>query len=1563
MPKNLQNIKDIQTNVPSRLMVKDLNDSYIGKEFVTHARNAVLHSHQGDTYFYSTEPANLECITLPYFFNGSVSLSNQQYLIFSTDNTDSEIGIFDEGLCTYIKVVNDPCLGFNRDFPVMGRAKINIASPTSCAQVITFTDNLNPIRRIDLGNIPYKFTTKDDSCQTKIYTTTLDCEQLNLYRDILIPDVTVQNVPSGSLPNGSYSVLMAYYVDDQKYSDYYSLSLPQFVFDQSGFGGGLSATFSNLDQEFLQYSIVLIANNKGTSSAYNLGIFSTTQSSVSISEIRPEWTTVPLSTLVISKINYQKAGIIAGNSKYLILADLTRRPKLNYQIAASQVTAEYAVQQFPLDYYEDFGNQIGYYRDESYTFYIRFPYIDGEFAESFVLAGRRPTADDLSQVTGDDVFEYDSATGLPPPTQVLKYQVQNTAGAMVPQNNAFINNTRILGTGKMAYQQTTVNYPDNPIYGTDACTPIRLHRFPDEAVVPRYSLEPSGVYINVLGIQFSNITYPLDASGNPVVGIAGYEILRGDRAGGNKTIVARGLLSNVRSYQDTANGQNVTVQYGNYPYNDLSTDDFFSNNPIKNQGNNEAGYVGPSTVYYDQYNFYTPHAYFNTKYRLGREFKIESEEIANVSGYFEPVYLHPKAKLLSNFSLYFAIVAGVIEGYMSVNGKKTITYQYSNDDTGLTDTGGLIQGTGLQGVTAATVGEITTIPGNAVTPSMFPTAIIQQTDSVFSLLNLPKAESGIQLAERIIVNVLKLLVAAGAFIYASAEFATAAIKIIMGFCGYQQYAYQYVSHGAFQGQEPQKPQAGSRRRYALQQPQYLASALQTVNNVTFNNFGKQESVYVQFNKPLPPPTTTDNSRRTMSAFGTSTNPSQKVASTASMYYATSKQSVPDQYGQVDNVQKVKIANSYTPFTDTNPQTSPVLFGGDCIIGRFTILTKQPIFQQNIAGANYPDGTEYNYSLYRNIGYPRFWEDTTFWTIGDLISKTPSLGSLPSSKYNLDGTGNANSTNAWTVQNRFFYLYINGVLDFIVEADYNIAFRQTTPGRYFYSDQSSNLTEIFRSDRINQPELFTLDLSFSKLQATEIYSEQQPVTYNPAIDAQCKVHTPNSLIYSLPAFVGIASDSWEYFLPNNYYTFDQNDFGNLTTIKQLDQDRVIFLFDKSSPYVSFGQDELQTTDGRKVTIGDGGLFARPPRELQHTDVSFGNSKSRFAFVSTQYGAVYPSFSQGRIFNFTGQLEEISQQGLHYWCQQYMPIQLYQQFPNYPQDENPLYRVGYFTFFDNSSKTVYITKRDFIPNPNITGISYNPTTDKFFFNSLEIQLTDSNYFDDVSWTLSYSPELKGFISYHDWHPDGVIQTENHFVTAKGKTLYKHNERCDLYSNFYGIDYPFEIELSTTTGQQVHILDNLEYIVEGYTYKNNCRDKFNMPYANFDKLIVSNAEQISGLLNLVQEDESPYVNETYPIFNGAGYDVLFSKNEQKIRVSQFDDITKDRGQVSGNQFALWYSHGSGYKRIINPGAINYLKDSYQRQNFRGYTTRAWFAVTVSGAVKLLCKFFNFKITKSPR
>lgn len=325
------------------------------------------------------------------------------------------------------------------------------------------------------------------------------------------------------------------------------------------------------------------------------------------------------------------------------------------------------------------------------------------------------------------------------------------------------------------------------------------------------------------------------------------------------------------------------------------------------------------------------------------------------------------------------------------------------------------------------------------------------------------------------------------------------------------------------------------------------------------------------------------------------------------------------------------------------------------------------------------------------------------------------------------------------------------------------------------------------------------------------------------------------------------------------------------------------------------------------------------------------------------------------NFTEGLNDFSREGMFYWCQTYMPIQLYSYFPSYPKEENPVGGVGYLTVFDSASEVVYITKRDFIPKPEYKAdITY--TNGKFFYKTLPIDLR-SNYFFDCSWTLSYSPTDKGFVSWHDWHPDGVVQTENHFLVIKGNAVYKHNERTDSFCNFFGKDYPFEIEAVDSTGQTVVTSRNLEYFLEVYTYKNEGRNRFHVHHENFDHLLVHNSEQISPVLKLHLGNPNPEQNQDYPKRNATGFDITFFKEENKYRINQFWDSVKDRGEFTNAQLHLLATDASGYRSVVNPVALALDKPVEERKKFRHYATKFRLTKAVSGPYKFIFKFLNIK------
>lgn len=1531
MEKDTKN--DIKSLQFTKGMLKDVNSSLINEQVVTHARNAILGTSNGDLSFYSNEPATLKCITLPYKFNGSISLKDDRLIVFSSDNINNEIGIANLSTCTYSKLINNSCLNLDNNYIVSGIFKVN----SNNEDVIIFNDEKNPTRILNLSKIPYTYSTDDTECETKIYTDELDCSSILLFPNISIPNVYAIKQNSGSLPDGVYNVAIAYSIDGNKFSDYYGLTNPIFINNKQG-ENSINVTISNLDRNFDEYQVVLVGTVNGVTVPKIIGKYNTSQKTIVISDWEnSEYETISNEQLIITKKNYQKAGIIASNSQYAMLADLTRLPQINTQKFTNSITANYIIKQYPENYYKDNGTDIGYYRDENYKFNLNYIWRNGEPTESGHIPGRKAKQFDLDEITGDDVYEGYTKDKCDSEEKNYRWKIQNTASKPIYTSKGFNDCGETIGYGEFGYFESTELYPNDPeIFGENACTPIRYHKFPNEEKVPRYSIDPSTkkAYINVLGVQFHNIQRPTDDEGNLIKDIIGYEITRSDRDGQNKTVIARGLFSNARGFED----KNEKVIYSNYPYNDLGKDPFLSKKQTYRKARKEKDYEGLDLVYKDKFNFYTPHGYFFEKYKIGTEIVFETEESAEVTGKFTEVYKHPEHKLLTNFSLIVALAVGTLEAYLSTSGKIVTKTEMHPQEVKAFGIGGTY-------------------------PVMYKVAdIIESTYSI----NMPgKAwivQNPVAAGKIAFNNVLKALVIGLNFLGIAADFGMQFLDTIRKFTKYHKYTYQYNSHAFFNKQKPVL--INNKRRKTLNQPFYLKPAVHSLREYEINNVGKEESIFLELEKEVSLPKTKDNSRRTISQF--KTTPNSTVKSTASMFYGTSKIKNPNQYGSIDGGNSVKTHNNIILLTKDYNNSSPEIFGGDCIIYKFSVNKKQPLFSQTLSNANFPDGQSFDYRLYRNIAYPRYWADYTeydmgglFSLIGKLSSVLPKEAMLPNQKYNLDGKGNESKRNSWVLENQYMYTHINGVLEFFAEADYNISFRSNEEEedssifQPHYSDYNKSLDYIFRSDRLEKPEGFKLDPSYRKLSVKEFYRQQiTELRKDP-------IHEQNSIIYSLPSYNNQKINNWQYFLPNNYFTFDEKDFGTLTGIHSLDQDRVAFLFSKSSPYISLGRDQLETTEGRKITIGDGGLFAQQPRELMHTDVFYGSSLDKHAFRSTQFGRFYVSRNQGKLFNFTENLDEISREGMQRYLYKYIPLQILEDFPNFEFDDSPQIGVGYQIAFDNIYELVYFCKRDYKLKDEWKG-KITLKDNKFYNGNIEIQLTNDTYFIDASWTLSYSPPNKSFSSFHDWHPDWIIQQENHFCSVKDNKLWKHNERCDLYCNFYDKDYPYELEQTLSTGQQPHIVKSFEWHNEVYINKDNCRDRVHSHHETFNQAIIYNTEQSSGLLNLEYKNgrKPSELEYTYPKKEVDGsLTIVYDKTEQHHRINQFNDLTKDRQSNT----EMWITHPNGYTQIINPNYINLDKPTKERKVFRHYINTIRFIRKISGPYNFVNKFNNFKINYS--
>ena len=1209
-------------------MVKDSNDTYIGEGVWSHARNLVNNSHDGQMGVIGNEPSNLLCVTLPYTLIGCIASADDEWILFTTDNVNSEIGIFNESECVYTKLVNDPCLAFNTKHLITGAARRTF----DCSVKVYWADGNNFDRVMDIHNVPWKkiCTTSSTGCITCTNTTQLDCEQLRLAPLLTVPCLRVEKASgSGTLLNGTYQVAVAYMVNEIKVTDYLMVSNAVSIWSHSGVGGAINLSVTNTDPDFTEMEVVVISVVAGQTVAKQLGVYSTHQSNIYIDSIDPTLVTIPLANIPLITPALEKSDGIFPLNNYLLKTGIYTKPDFNYQPLANQIVTKWVSVKYPADYYRKGGANIGYMRDEVYSFFIRWIYNTGDRSASYHIPG--------------------VASGVPSATINLSGSTLSDGGVPVQE-------------GLMDYWQSSEKYPDDnptvwnsfPTYATGPLSSynlcganIRHHKFPDNATIPHF--ENGGGSIYVLGVKFANIYPPKDINGVVISSIVGYEILRGSREG-YKTIIAKGMVNNMKQYNivdantNGATGQKALMQ--NYPYNDINSgDSFYEPNVGMTALNNYVSFHSPDTTFQNPY--------------MGQiSLNIYGYVSGSMSGAYETPYKHPEFKILGQRGIdianTFAVISALGKIVSLVGGASPIT----------------IQGTSDMPYTA-TIG----VEGDLSSPylsSAFTFAKI--AFNTFSAIGW-YALVGVKLEAQKIANLIYTLI------------------------GSRQYATQFNSHGYYNRFNAKTAKIG------VSDYGYIKNSVQSFDSISVNNLYRDPYVILKTGLAVPNPGT-DNSLNILG------NNGDYISSSISSNYGALKATLLAQYGQIDSIRQIPISSCVYKYTD-----SAVLFGGDTYINRYTEKNQYLFFNDWLV--DQPEDYVYDYRFYQNIVGTNYWVDNRKTYSNDDTSLLSTVFLCAKGSYKLHTNGGSiggacntsiQSGSGWKVEPGYFYLSCNGVRDFFVESEVNVGYRdwdEEISKRFYDPYGFTDLSGMFRSDIIKYSSgyyKYDYSLSVSRMYNQFIsWGQVLSRSFNPQVAATCYAYYPRRIQYSLPQQEELKRDNWQSFLVNNYK--DMQD--EITCVKPINKTGALIMLRTKSPIQIMGVDSLQTDSGVKVTIGDGGLFSQSLQSLVNSDeiYQYGSCQNRWSITSTPQGVFYVSQDQGKVFLYTGSLQEISKMGMKWWFSRYLPSNLKKLYPNYLEGDNPVMGAGVTTVYDNINEIVYITKRDYIPKR--TDIKYDPT----------------------------------------------------------------------------------------------------------------------------------------------------------------------------------------------------------------------------------------------------------------
>lgn len=552
-----------QTKSFSGGMNQDINVKFQPENTYRYAMNAVLESQAGDLGSIINELGNQNCASVPtgYTVIGAVNLEDTSIVLFSTDNTNSEIGIYDSSTCTYTTWVNNECLSFNTAYPIIALFRI----ARGCDRIVYFTDGVNPYRSVNLDD----FTSYLDEEGGQF-----DCNQLDFKRSLKVPKITPSEVndAGGDLKVGAYQFAVRYldqdlnptnwfYVtspvniyDDAIASDYASINGAINQIDVDGtevLGGALPTTKSinleltNLDIDFEYLQIAVVAATEGTSNVNEVFILprvaiqgQTQDYLYSGSNINGIVQGVIDDIIVDDFIPYiVEAHAQLENRLYLggHKSETIQWSKL--QQAANDITTNWVTNPITPFQQSVEGNSKNpvtpatvksFPGDEILALGIEYLFDTGEWSPTMTIPGRTKIAGEDDQLltfaaAHDDIQHLPLEDGQ---TQYTfeKWEVYNTAVA----------------DGTMGYYEVDQKYPDSLDCDGTRVYPegnIRHHRMPCRTLVPIYTTDNvSFVALNFLGLSFSNVTYPLS-------NIVGHRFVYSKRDISNTTVLDTGILT------------------------------------------------------------------------------------------------------------------------------------------------------------------------------------------------------------------------------------------------------------------------------------------------------------------------------------------------------------------------------------------------------------------------------------------------------------------------------------------------------------------------------------------------------------------------------------------------------------------------------------------------------------------------------------------------------------------------------------------------------------------------------------------------------------------------------------------------------------------------------------------------------------------------------------------------------------------------------------------------------------------------------------------------------------
>lgn len=1308
------------------------------------AMSAILDNFDGQEVNYSNEPANELCCTIPdgYRVIGKLNITEEDMLVLwlvNSDTGDSEIGTVKN--CIYTTTINAKCLNLDVNYPILKA----VYKHTNCGVEVYWVDKgRNNARYFQFSNLPFKETEgcvdqisdvidcNKLNLQPNFSIPKLDVEEALTGGRIKagVYQFAGQYANALSEPYTSY-----YSVTNEAPAFDNTQPTQNFDFEVDK---GFRINISNIDvtgiYDYINIAVIRTVNNISTTEL--VGTYQITGPSMSVLYTGQVKTSLNIDDIKQRYEIFDKPTDITTAQDVLILSGISEQERLSYQEIANKIHLKWATVRLNGNShpYADAENAVkyrGYMRDEVYPFEMVVKLDNGYISDGFHIPGRIAADFDLLQISNDDVpkkiNECDEDTsGLP------RWQVYNTAsksGSLHPDNPDACYEGE-WEEGEFAYWESTETYDCNQeIWGDLAGKPIRHHKFPDSVIS---HIHDNNGYIYPIGVridpqQIISLIAQSSLTEEQKSKIQSISIFRGDRVN-NSSVIAKGLINNVLKYSTKNNTINAssgsTNTSSSIEDNTRSLIDQSIDHLNKGRGDFLIYVAGTSlantTIADDQVKRYTDTIHLLEDVK-GSEDLFNQENVDKVTearSLCDDIISHSigddKGKLevqitISLLDSVLSIMNSQVDMMQSTDGVENIPTNTDVNDY-MYFPNYLFNDVRIEsdGTPADFFIDNTIIDEDSKERWAFhspDTHFYQPSVSPGVELKLETAEYGfsqghIREVEKHAkyqfissTGYITALVAGLSIGFASGTYGVS-VNVFNGtamFQAYQtfldvlyktvphkNYAYQFNAVGNYSSFKA-IPNEGNKKRTTDIATYASPGILNVGDKYSLNNFQRESSIYLKTLSPLP--YTHENSGVPADLSKIISQSFDVISLPISSYYASIKNNVPNQYGQIYSYETVDTGYTISLTSDSQ---SGIIFGGDVFINKFAFKNKFPFFIDNRVGA--PDGADIAYNELSNVGKVKYWFST-------------------------DVTASSSIFNAVfaTMTEHFFwpkyeqlytygmiFLFAYGIPNFFCESNVNVDLRQAY-NQYegdFYPRVSSGIPDRWLQESyvsINNDNSYWYNKSFSK-QNKETYISHLPSDYD--FD-ECRTVFPFRAIFSEEE-KSISSPSrrnnWRIFKPSSKFDFPQN-YGNLTSLDGINDLQVLARFENKT--LLYNALLTAPTSAAQVYLGRS-LFSKdvPPLDLGNTDTGFVGSQHKF-MLKTPYGAISVDSKRGQVFLINGRnVEELS--GAKYKCSQFftqnLQFSITKQFPNTDIDNN-FNGIGLHGVYDTRFDRLILTKLDY------------------------------------------------------------------------------------------------------------------------------------------------------------------------------------------------------------------------------------------------------------------------------